>query len=57
MTFSKNGKSSGRNVSFSTDETGIARTIDVPGSVTGTGYNREIKFLRGKHPYEDCGSE
>ncbi|NKG13318.1 hemagglutinin [Ralstonia solanacearum] len=39
-----------RNVSSSADKTGPAWTIDVPGSVTGTSYNREIKFLRGNHP-------
>lgn len=50
LIFSKNGEGSGRSVSLSADETGLARTIDVPGSVIGASYNREIKFLRANHP-------
>jgi filamentous hemagglutinin len=29
------------------NQSGAVWTIDVPGGVTGTSYNREIKFLRG----------
>lgn len=36
-----------RSVSFSSAQTGAPWTIDIPGTVTGTSYNREIKFLRG----------